>query len=39
MPERDAPDPGPLAALTTLEDIAIVTYDIYPDALAALLPS
>jgi uncharacterized protein YqjF (DUF2071 family) len=34
----NAPRPGPLAALTTLEDIAIVTYDIDPDALAALLP-
>jgi hypothetical protein len=33
-----APRPGPLAALTTLEDIAIVTYDIDPDGLAALLP-
>jgi hypothetical protein len=33
-----APRPGPLAALTTLEDIAIVTYDIDPDALGALLP-
>jgi hypothetical protein len=32
------PRPGPLAALTTLEDIAIVTYDIDPAALAALLP-
>jgi Uncharacterized conserved protein (COG2071) len=34
-----APRPGPLAALTTLEDIAIVTYDIDPGAIAALLPS
>ncbi|MFN8519524.1 MAG: DUF2071 domain-containing protein [Chloroflexota bacterium] len=33
-----APPPGPLAALTTLEDIAIVTYDVAPEALAALLP-
>jgi hypothetical protein len=34
-----APRPGPLAALTTLEDIALVTYDIDPGALEALLPS
>lgn len=34
-----APPPGPLAALTTLEDIAIVTYDIDPDTLAAQLPA
>jgi hypothetical protein len=33
-----APRPGPLTALTTLEDIALVTYDIDPDALADLLP-
>ena len=32
------PRPGPLAAMTTLEDIAIVTYDIDPDALAEMLP-
>jgi uncharacterized protein YqjF (DUF2071 family) len=38
VPDADAPRPGPLAALTTLEDIAIVTYDIDPHALAALLP-
>jgi len=30
---------GPLAALTTLEDIAIVSFDIEPAALAAHLPS
>lgn len=35
----EAPRPGPIAALTTLEDIAIVTYDIDPDALATLLPA
>lgn len=34
-----APRPGPLAALTTLEDVAIVTYDIDPDVLASLLPA
>ncbi len=38
MTAAPAPRPGALAALTTLEDIAIVTYDIDPDALAALLP-
>jgi hypothetical protein len=38
MSSTQAPRPGPLAALTTLEDIAIVTYDIDPDALADLLP-
>lgn len=36
--ERPAPPMGPLAALTTLEDIAIVSFDIDPDALAAHLP-
>ncbi|MET0771682.1 MAG: DUF2071 domain-containing protein [Candidatus Limnocylindrales bacterium] len=35
---KPAPRPGPLAAMTTLEDIAIVTYDIDPGALATLLP-
>ncbi len=39
MSDTSPPSPGPLAALTTLEDIAIVTYDIEPDALAALLPA
>jgi uncharacterized protein YqjF (DUF2071 family) len=34
-----APAMGPLAALTTLEDIAIVSFDIEPEALAAHLPA
>jgi Uncharacterized conserved protein (COG2071) len=37
--ERPAPPMGPLAALTTLEDIAIVTFDVDPAALAVFLPS
>jgi uncharacterized protein YqjF (DUF2071 family) len=39
MSDTGAPRPGPLAAMTTLEDIAIVTYDIDPGALLAMLPS
>ena len=36
--QTPAPPMGALAALTTLEDIAIVSFDIDPDALAAHLP-
>jgi hypothetical protein len=39
MTDTQAPRPGPLAALTTLEDIALVTYDIDPGDLGALLPA
>ena len=35
---RPAPPMGPMAALTTLEDIAIVSFDIDPTALAGHLP-
>ncbi len=36
--ELPAPPMGPMAALTTLEDIAIVSFDIDPEAVRALLP-
>ena len=36
--EIPAPPMGPLAALTTLEDIAIVSFDVDPDTMARHLP-